>query len=131
MNVSFRWGTLEQVKIFLSEQCNPNEWDENGRTAMHYAVLRENKDAIFILHALLAAGGNIFIQDSCEATVVDDALILDNKEALKVFIINCRLKILDPALREKYPVIDKVLAELLPVRCLPVMVRLVPFTLPC
>lgn len=114
LSEAVRWGTFSQVRAFLWYRASPNAWDEDGRTPMHYAVLREDKEGIPILHALLAAKGNMFIKDKQDQTPVYDALTCGNKESLKVFIMCCGLRIyIDSSLRKKYPVIARAEAELL------------------
>ncbi len=106
-----RWGTLEEVKMFLSCGWNPNASDKNGRTSMHFVIFRQDNHAIFILQELLFAGGSLTVLDKNEATPVHEALTLGNKKALKIFIVSYGL-VFDSLLTKKYPVIDKVAVEL-------------------
>lgn len=109
---------------------------------MHYAVFRgsdevvsdklfrQDDEAIPILRALLAAQGDIFIEDSYGATVVDDALTLGNREALNILIVDRGLNLTSSVLRGKYSVINKVLTELMYFRSpamVPAWVVPVPF----
>lgn len=121
-----RWGTLDQVKSFLNYSWNPNEIDENGRTPMHYAILRRDAYGTFILQALMKKQGSIYVRDRFLATPVDDALELGNKDALKLFINYCGLNLSNPMLRKKYPVIDETFKELSPDGQLLILVPHVP-----
>ena len=38
LSEAVRYGTVEQVCEFLWLRSSPNDCDQNGRTAMHYAV---------------------------------------------------------------------------------------------
>lgn len=111
LSEAVRWGSLEQVRVFLWQRWNPNAWDEAGRASMHYAVFRGSDEAIPILRALLAARGDILVKDRYGATVVDDALTLGNREALNIFIVDYGLNLTDNDLRKKYPVINEFLAD--------------------
>lgn len=114
LHEAVRWGTVDQVQSFLYSGANPNEWDERGRTALHYAVCRspvsDNEQPldvhkIPILFALIFAGANYLVQDFWDYTSVDDALILGDVVSLVCFMSYGLF--FHEETKKKYPVILK------------------------
>ena len=70
--VSSQLGDINRVKLAIAKGANINAQDENGSTALHWAVFYEYGD---IVKLLLMHGANPFVKDKNGITPIDVARI--------------------------------------------------------
>ena len=65
--ITQHWGGhTEIVQILIKDGADPNETDEKGRTALHWAIA--NNDDLALLRVLLEAGADLDAQDAWRET---------------------------------------------------------------
>ena len=64
-------GTLKPVQWLLDHNANPNALDEDGRTPLHVAAVRNTHTSV--VEALVAAGADPGIQDASGKLAIDYA----------------------------------------------------------
>ncbi len=74
-------GDIDRVRLAIAKGANLNYQDENGGTALHWAVFYGYKD---IVQLLLMHGADPLIKDKDGITPIDVARINNKKEMLKL-----------------------------------------------
>jgi len=83
LHLATQFGYLGLVKLLLDSGVDPNmRNDRDGKTALHYAVVRDN----FMVVLLLEAGADPDIADDSGETPLHVAAHVGNYEAVKLFL---------------------------------------------
>lgn len=71
----------ELIELLLKKGADPNKTDENGSTALHYAVIFNFEE---IVELLVNANANSSLKDNREKTAFDYAKITNNKKIIEL-----------------------------------------------
>jgi len=79
--VASQMGDIDRVRLAIAKGANINAQDENGGTALHWAVFYEHGN---IVRLLLMHGANPYIKDKNGITPIDVARINRKIKMLKI-----------------------------------------------
>ena len=82
IHVAAQVGDVNKVTAYLDRGKDINAKDKNGRTALHIAVINNQKD---IVGLLINRGANINAEDNRQITPIDLATRRNNKEMVQLF----------------------------------------------
>jgi ankyrin repeat protein len=82
IHVAAQVGDVNKVTAYLDEGKDINAMNENGRTALHIAVINDQKD---IVELLINRGANINAGDNHHITPIDLVTRRNNKEMIQLF----------------------------------------------
>ena len=97
-------GDIQRVKLLLKDKVDPNTINKDGKTALMLASERGHED---IVHSLLSAGANVFLQDN-KRWAAPMAAIYNTSTIDKILMNACQRGDTEDKLLVKLLLIDKV-----------------------